>query len=66
MKNKGTAIHGPHDLLHIASWLRRKMRDRLQGREYILTREDFLDLSKAIRYTNWMAPALPIRSGIRR
>jgi ferredoxin len=57
MKNKGHSHPIPHaDLLHIASWFRRKVQDRLQGREYIMTREDFSDLSKAIRYSNWMAP----------
>ena len=45
-----------NDLRHIGRWLGRKMGDRLQGREYVFTREDFLDLSKSIRYTNWLSP----------
>lgn len=57
MKNRtDNYLTALNDLRHIGRWLRRKMGDRLQGREYIFTREDFLDLSKAIRYSNWLSP----------
>jgi len=42
------------DLAGIYRWMKRKIKDRLQGRAYFMSREDFLDLAKAIRFGNWM------------
>jgi len=42
------------DVERILLWSIRKARDWLQGREYSFTRQDFLDLSRVIRYSNWM------------
>ena len=46
------------DLRHIGRWARRKIGDRVQGREYVFTRDDFLDLAKSVRYSNWLSPRL--------
>ncbi len=57
MKNRsGKYPELSDDLLHLAKWMRRKIEDRLQGREYMFTRDDFQDVSKGIRYWNWLAP----------
>ncbi len=43
------------DLSHVFSWMKRKTGDLLQGRKYVFTTQDFLDLAQSIRYSNWMA-----------
>jgi len=44
------------DLRQMGLWMRRKIKDRVEGREYVFTREDFNDLSRVIRVGNWMMP----------
>lgn len=51
-KEKYPGYH--QDLRQIFHWFVRKARDRLRGRAYVFTRQDFLDLSRVIRYSNWM------------
>ena len=46
------------DLRAVFRWLKRKTKDRLSGREYIFSREDFLDLARGVRFGNWMATRL--------
>lgn len=44
------------DLRQLGRWMRRKLKDRIEGKEYVFTREDFNDLSRMIRVGNWLMP----------
>jgi ferredoxin len=43
-----------NDMGQMFKWSVRKTKDWLNGRDYIFTRQDFLDLSRALRYSNWL------------
>jgi ferredoxin len=59
MKEKLEVYPGARqDMARLAKWLGRKIRERLQGREYVMNREDFRDLARGIRLSNWLMPLL--------
>ncbi len=55
-KNLGKDKGILYDLRHLTRWYLRKRKDRRQGKEYIFTRDDFLDLARLVHLVNWMMP----------
>ena len=45
-----------YDLQSIVQWIRRKAKDKIEGKEYIFTQEDFQDLSRIIHLGNTLMP----------